>query len=422
MKSALGIIISREYLERVKRKSFIITTILMPLLMLAMMVAPALIMALSGPEEQTIAVIDDSGVVAPRLQNEGDIKFVPVNTALADLKADDNYQAILVIGKDVISEPDGNISLYTHGSPSMVTEQFISGQLSDVIEDQRIRAYEIDNLRQILDEVNVDVQLQTYRLDKEEETATSSILSYLLGTFMMLILYMFIMLYGQMVMTSIIEEKNNRVLELVVSSVKPTDLMMGKILGIGAVAVTQILIWAVLLIGCSIWIMPLLSTSVAQSGTADPAMIQAVAQLADPSFMGQLLIFMVLFLIGGYLFYSSIYAAIGSAVDNIQDASQLTSIAIVPIILALIISMSVVQDPNSALALWTSYIPFTSPMVMMARVPFGIPVWQSIVSLVILYVSFVGMIWLAAKIYRVGIFMYGKKPTVAELIRWTRYK
>ena len=422
MKSALGIIISREYLERVKRKSFIITTILMPLLMLAMMVAPALIMALSGPEKQTIAVIDDSGVVAPRLQNEGDITFVPVNTALADLKADDNYQAILVIGKDVISEPDGNISLYTHGSPSMVTEQFISGQLSDVIEDQRIRAYEIDNLRQILDEVNVDVQLQTYRLDKEEETATSSILSYLLGTFMMLILYMFIMLYGQMVMTSIIEEKNNRVLELVVSSVKPTDLMMGKILGIGAVAVTQILIWAVLLIGCSIWIMPLLSTSVAQSGTADPAMIQAVAQLADPSFMGQLLIFMVLFLIGGYLFYSSIYAAIGSAVDNIQDASQLTSIAIVPIILALIISMSVVQDPNSALALRTSYIPFTSPMVMMARVPFGIPVWQSIVSLVILYLSFIGMIWLAAKIYRVGIFMYGKKPTVAELIRWTRYK
>lgn len=422
MKSALGIIISREYLERVKRKSFIITTILMPLLMLAMMVAPALIMALSGPEEQTIAVIDDSGVVAPRLQNEGDITFIPVNTPLTDLKADDNYQAILVIGKDVISEPDGNISLYTHGSPSMVTEQFISGQLSDVIEDQRIRAYEIDNLRQILDEVNVDVQLQTYRLDKEEETATSSILSYLLGTFMMLILYMFIMLYGQMVMTSIIEEKNNRVLELVVSSVKPTDLMMGKILGIGAVAVTQILIWAVLLIGCSIWIMPLLSTSVAQSGTADPAMIQAVAQLADPSFMGQLLIFMVLFLIGGYLFYSSIYAAIGSAVDNIQDASQLTSIAIVPIILALIISMSVVQDPNSALAMWTSYIPFTSPMVMMARVPFGIPVWQSIVSLVILYVSFVGMIWLAAKIYRVGIFMYGKKPTVAELIRWTRYK
>lgn len=422
MKSALSLIISREYLERVKRKSFIITTILMPLLMLAMMVAPALIMALSGPEKQTVAVIDDSGIVAQRLQNEDDITFKPVNTRLADIKADDSYQAILVIGKDVISSPDGNISLYTHGSPSMLTEKYISDQLADVIEDQRIRAYDIDNLKQILDEISVDIQMQTFRLDKEEETATSSILSYLLGTFMMLILYMFIMLYGQMVMTSIIEEKNNRVLELVVSSVKPTELMMGKILGIGAVAITQILIWAVLLIGCSIWVMPLLSTSVAQSGTADPAMIQAVAQLADPSFMGQLLIFMVLFLIGGYLFYSSIYAAIGSAVDNIQDASQLTSIAIVPIILALIISMSVVQDPNSALAMWTSYIPFTSPMVMMARIPFGIPAWQSIISLVILYISFIGMIWLAAKIYRVGIFMYGKKPTIAELIRWTRYK
>jgi len=422
MKSALGIIISREYLERVKRKSFIITTILMPLLMLAMMVAPALIMALSGPEKQSIAVIDDSGIIAPRLQNEGEITFKPVNTPLADLKADENYQAILVIGKDVVSVPDGNITLYTHGSPSMLTEKYISGQLNKVIEDIRVSAYDIDNLQQILDEINVEVTLQTYRLDKDEESATSSILSYLLGTFMMLILYMFIMIYGQMVMTSIIEEKNNRVLELVVSSVKPTELMMGKILGIGAVAVTQILIWAVLLIGCSIWIMPLLSASIASGNTADPSMIQAVSQLADPSFMAQLMIFMVLFLIGGYLFYSSIYAAIGSAVDNIQDASQLTSIAIVPIILALIISMSVVNDPNSALALWTSYIPLTSPMVMMARIPFGIPVWQSIISLAALYVSFLGMIWITAKIYRVGIFMYGKKPSVAELIRWARYK
>ena len=422
MKSALGIIISREYLERVKRKSFIITTILMPLLMLAMMVAPALIMALSTPEEQTIAVIDDSGVIAPRLQNEGEITFKPVNSPLADIKADDTYKAILVIGKDVVSAPDGNVTLYTHGSPSMLTEQYVSDQVGGVVEDLRIRAYDIANLQQILDEVSVEIKMQTYRLDKDEESATSSILSYLLGTFMMLILYMFIMIYGQMVMTSIIEEKNNRVLELVVSSVKPTDLMMGKILGIGAVAITQILIWAVLLLACSVWVMPLLSTSVAADSTADPAMIQAIAQLADPSFMAQLLIFMVLFLIGGYLFYSSIYAAIGSAVDNIQDASQLTSIAVVPIILALIISMSVVNDPNSTLALWTSFIPLTSPMVMMARIPFGIPAWQSVISLVVLYISFLGMIWVTAKIYRVGIFMYGKKPSIAELIRWARYK
>lgn len=420
MKSALGIIISREYLERVKRKSFIITTILMPLLMLAMMVAPGLIVALSGPEEQTIAVIDDSGIIASRLQNEGDVKFRTVSGELADYKANEDYDAILVIGKDVVARPENNVSLYTHGAPSIQTESFIKGQLTDVIEDIRMQSYQITNLPQILKEIEVDMQLQTFRIDKEEESATSSMLSYFLGMFMMLILYMFIMIYGQMVMTSIIEEKNNRVLELVVSSVKPTDLMMGKILGIGAVAITQILIWVVLLLACTIWVMPLIA-GMAQS-SEDPSILQAISQLSDPAYMAQLLIFMVLFLIGGYLFYSSIFAAIGSAVDNIQDASQLTSIAMVPIILAFIISMTVVNDPGSGVAMWTSFIPFTSPMVMMARVPFGIPVWQSILSIVLLFASFVGMIWLSAKIYRVGIFMYGKKPTVMELIRWTRYK
>ena len=205
-----------------------------------------------------------------------------------------------------------------------------------------------------------------------------------------------------------------------VSSVKPNDLMLGKILGIGAVAVTQILIWAVLLMACTLWVMPLVIGAAASSD--DPTVVQAISQLGDAGFMAQLLGFMVLFLVGGYLFYSSIYAAIGSAVDNIQDASQLQSVAIVPIILAFIISMAVVQDPNSGLAFWSSIIPFTSPMVMMARMPFGIPVWEAIVAVVVLFGSFFGMIWVAAKIYRVGIFMYGKKPSVAELIRWTKYK
>jgi len=420
MKSALSIIISREYLERVKRKSFIITTILMPLVMLAMMVAPALIALMSKPEEQTIAVIDDSGVIAKSLHDSDEISFRVVTDDFDAVKGNEDYEAILVIGKYVVNSPTDNVTMYTHSSPSMTTESYISGQIEKAIEDRRIASYDIDNLRQIMDNVQVDLTMKTYRLDKEEESETSSMLSYLLGTLMMLILYIFIMLYGQMVMTSIIEEKNNRVLELVVSSVRPNDLMLGKILGIGAVAVTQILIWAILLIVGSIWIMPMVSGAAASSD--DPTLAAALTQLGDPMFMGQLLVFMVLFLIGGYLFYSSIYAAIGSAVDNIQDASQLQTIAIVPIILAFIVSMSVVQDPNSVMAFWTSIIPFTSPMVMMARMPFGIPVWQSILSIVVLYVSFLGMIWVAAKIYRVGIFMYGKKPSVVELIRWVKYK
>lgn len=420
MSSALSIIISREYLERVKRKSFIISTILMPILMVGMMVAPALIAMFSEPETQIIAVIDDTGVIAPMLQNDGSLTFKPFGAGIDAAKADEDYDAILVIGRDAVSEPKGNITLYTRGAPSMQNESAIRSQLGDAIESIRIDRIDISNLRQIMDQVHADVSIDTFRIDREEETATSSTLSYLLGITTMFILYMFIILYGQMVMTSIIEEKNNRVLELVVSSVRPTALMLGKILGIGLVAVTQILIWAVLLIACSIWLMPVLAGAVAGSGDAE--LTQAVTTMGDSSYMLGIFGYLVLFLIAGYLFYSSIYAAIGSAVDNIQDASQLQSVAILPIIIALILSMTVLTDPNSTLAMWTSMIPFTSPMVMMARLPFGIPAWQPVVSLLILVVSLLAMIWLSAKIYRVGIFMYGKKPTITELIRWTRYK
>ena len=417
---ALHLIISREYLERVKRKSFIISTILMPLLMMGLMVAPALIAIMAEPEESIVAVIDDTGVIAPMLQNEGEVRFAPFGGALDDAKSNEAYDAILVIGRSAVSQPRGSITLYTRGAPSMQTEQYISSQLEDAITSQRIKEYDIANLRQIMEEVQVDVEMDTFRIDREEESATSSMLSYILGMVVMFILYMFILLYGQMVMTSIIEEKNNRVLELVVSSVRPTDLMLGKILGIGLVAITQILVWAVLLIACSVWLMPVLAGAVSSGDNV--SLSQAVTTLGDTSYMLGIFGYMVLFLIGGYLFYSSIYAAIGSAVDNIQDASQLQSVAMVPIILALLVSMSVVTEPNSSLALWTSMIPFTSPMVLMARLPFGIPAWQPVVSMLILVASLLGMIWLSAKIYRVGIFMYGKKPTVAELIRWTRYK
>lgn len=419
MKNALSIIITREYIERVKRKSFILTTLLMPLFMVAMMVLPGIITALSGPAEQVIAVIDDSRVVAPRLQNDGDVRFSVVDADMSTLRASEDYEAILVIGSDVVANPSGSISLYTRGAPSMQTEQYITDQLERAVADLRIRSYNIENLQQILDDINVNISIATYRIDREEESATSSTLSYILGLSMMMILYMFILLYGQMVMNSIIEEKNNRVLEIVVSSVKPSDLMMGKILGIGAVACTQILIWVALLLACTIWVMPGVISMVAGNGEE---LATALGQLADASFMGQILLFMVVFLVGGYLFYSSIYAAIGSAVDNIQDASQIQTVAILPIIIALMVSMAVVNDPNSGLAFWTSLIPFTSPMVMMARMPFDIPLWQSIVSAVILYVSFFVMVWLAAKIYRVGIFMYGKKPAISDLIRWIRYK
>lgn len=419
MNSQLSTIITREYLERVKRKSFIISTILMPIFMVGLMALPALIAIFSSPEEKKIAVIDESGIIAKTLQNDDEIKFEITDATLGDLTDNDDYDAVLVIGKDIVKKPS-SATLYTHAASSMQLENNIASQIKQTIESIRLREYNIDNLNEILAAVNADVKLQTFRIDSDETSETSSTLSYIIGLIMSLMLYMFILIYGQMVMTSIIEEKNNRVLEIVVSSVKPTYLMLGKIIGIGLVAVTQILIWAVIIMSFTFWIMPSLAAGMATG--ADPEAMAAIGRLGDGSYMMSLFCYLLLFLVGGYLFYSSIYAAIGSAVDNIQDASQLQTVAILPIILGMVLSPSVVNDPMSTFATWVSIIPFTSPMVMMARIPFGIPFWQIALSIVLLYVTFIFMIWLSAKIYRVGIFMYGKKPTVKELIRWARYK
>lgn len=421
MNNQLSTIIAREYLERVKRKSFIISTILMPLFMVGLMVLPALIAIFQTPEEKVIAVVDESGVVARTLQNGDETKFVIVDRPMAELLGNEDYYGVLNIGGNIIENPS-NVTLYTHSASSMSLESYISGQIKETVESVRLRKYNIDNLPEILAAVNADVKLQTFRIDEGDEASeTSSTLSYFIGTIMSFMLYMFILIYGQMVMTSIIEEKNNRVLEIVVSSVKPTYLMLGKILGIGAVAVTQILIWLAIVMSFTYWVMPSLMSGVA-AGVNDPELMAAIGKLSDGSYVLSLFVYLLLFLVGGYLFYSSIYAAIGSAVDNIQDASQLTTIAVLPIIVGMVLSPSVVSDPMSSYATWVSIIPFTSPMVMMARIPFGIPFWEIALSIVLLYLTFLFMIWLAAKIYRVGIFMYGKKPTITELIRWARYK
>ena len=421
MNSPLSIIISREYLERVKRKSFIITTLLVPLLMIICMVAPALFMLLGDDEQRNIAVIDDTPQTAQLLRDPTDTRFTTLDNGNLDAaRADDDYDAILAIGARAIDNPEGAITLYTRGAASMNTDTEVTSQLNRAIEDIRLRAYNIDNIRQILKEVEADVTLSTVRIDTSEDTETSSILSYFLGLIMDMLLYMFILIYGQIVMNSIIEEKNNRVLEIVVSSVKPMILMMGKIIGVGLVAITQILIWAVIAGAASGWLLPFLSSSTDVS--SGPAVAAAIQQLSDTGYVASLFVYMILFFVGGYFFYSSIYAAIGSAVDNIQDAGQLSSVATIPVVIGIIASMSIIQNPNTALAFWLSVIPFTSPMAMMSRLPFGVPVWETILSLTLLYASFIFMIWLCGKIYRVGIFMYGKKPTFVELMRWARYK
>lgn len=440
--SNVFIIIQREFNERVRKKSFIITTVLMPVLMIALMVAPALIMEYSSGDEKRIAVIDESGVIASQLQSDKELNFEPTELSVDEARKQltDHY-AVLCIGSDVFVNPS-NVKFYVNSSSSIAVEGNISKQLEHIIETEKLKSYNIDNLQQILDEVKTSVSMQTFRNDKSQEEDTqaqSSVAATAIGYVLGFILYMFLLIYGAMVMQSVIEEKNSRVLEVMVSSVRPFELMLGKILGIASVAVVQLLIWGVLIGGVGALVIPQLmpdqmmagveamqtgapqAAELAAAGDFDPEMMQAVASITDAGYVTKIFVCLLLFVLGGYLLYSAMFAAVGSAVDSVQDAQQLQTPITVPIILALLMMLAVIKDPNSQVAFWFSMIPLTSPVVMIARIPYDIPMWEIVLSLVILYGSFVGMVWVAAKIYRVGIFMYGKKPNFKELWKWIRY-
>ena len=437
MKSKTNIIIAREFSERVKKKSFIITTLLFPVLMILMSLTPALIMALSEPETKEIAVIDDSGFVFDKLKSSESVKFFAALEP-ADSAYNPNIFGTLIINRNVMKNPK-SIKLMTNEASNIELVSNITDQIKKIIEDEKLKQYNIDNLDKILADVKTDVEIQTYRTDGEtDETESDSvIIAFIIAMLLAFILYMILLLYGGMVMNSIVEEKSNRVLEVMVTSVKPFQLMMGKIIGVGLVAVVQIIIWGVLVSSITGILMPMLlpediaaqaaafssgNMASIDTSTVDVEMLQAVSILGNVGYIIKIFALLLLFMVGGYLFYAAIFAAIGSAIDNVQDGSQLQSVAVFPIIIAFILALSVANDPNSSLAFWSSMIPFFSPIVMLTRIPFGIPTWEIVLSLAILVVSFCAMTWVAAKIYRVGIFMYGKKPSFKEMMKWITYK
>lgn len=437
--SQVGIIIAREFNERVRKKSFILTTILVPLLMIAMMAVPSLLMLYAGGDTKEIAVIDESGLILPRLESNDEILFLPCEEELEQALLNTERFGLLWIGEDVVSN-NNNLRLYTNSSSSMILEENIENQIETLLEEEKLKHYNIENLAQIMEEVETNITLQSFRNDKEEQgpsAGASFAISYLLA----FVLYMFLIIYGQMVMQAVIEEKNTRVLDLLVTSARPFQLMLGKILGVASVAVVQVAIWGLLIFGIgalgSSLLMPEVLTTEQigqldslQAGTLDTTTIdpevlsdmQLFATFTDVGYLVMIFAYLLLFLVGGYLLYSALFAAVGASVDNIMDAGQLTTPIMLPIILALMMMFVVMKDPNSSLAFWFSIIPLTSPIVMMARIPAGIPVWEPILSLVILYLTILGVIWMAAKIYRVGILMHGKKPTLKELWRWVVQK
>ena len=431
--SKIGLIIGREFNQRVRKRSFILTTILTPLLMIGLMVAPALLMQIKSDRTKEILVVDGSGIVAGKLQGDSHVKFTPTDKSEQQLRdSREDIYGFLVVGSDIVGDP-ADLRLYTYEASTFDLENDIVSQVRKIVEAEKLKAYDIDDLPQILESVKTDVSLQAFQIDAEagSEKASSSVLAmgsaYIFG----FLIYMFVFMYGVMVMHGVIEEKSSKVLEIIVSSVKPFDLMLGKILGIASVAIVQFLIWMVLVFVLGTAAVQMLAgDALAQSAQMaggmpegmNPEAMAALKGVTDFGFLFKLFGGFIVYFIGGYLLYAAMFAAIGSAVDNVQDTQQLQLPVTIPMIFALIVMMNVMREPNSTLAVWCSIIPFTSPIIMMARIPYGVPAWQLVLSVAMLYASFIAMVWVAGKVYRVGIFMYGKKPTFKELYKWIRYR
>ena len=445
MKNKIGIIIGREFNERVKKKSFIITTLLTPLLMIGLMVAPMLLTQYTGSEQKCIAVVDDSKLIGQHLQSNDEILFeqTPLTIELARIEYSDRF-AILHIGKSIMENP-GDVRLYTNSTASITLEMNIASQLESVIEEIKLQRLNIEDLPSILASIKTNINLQSYSngtpADSDSESSTgekanSSIVATVVAYVLSFMLYMFILIYGVMVMQSVIEEKNSRVLEVMVSTVRPLDMMLGKILGVASVALLQIAIWIALIMGVGYFVMPELipdemsmAVAMLQQGASPESLgtdtnmglLQAIATLTDIGYLMKIIGSLLVFMVGGFLLYAALFAAIGSAVDNPQDAQQLQTPVTIPIILSLFVMLSVINDPTSELAFWFSMIPLTSPIVMMARIPYDIPGWEIALSLGILIATFIIVVWFAGKIYRVGILMHGKKPSIKELWKWMKY-
>lgn len=439
-KSKISIIIAREFAIRVKKKSFIFTTILTPLLFAALMVVPSLIAMYSGGEEgQKIAVVDGSGIVMPYMESDDEYIFTEVTDKSVDeLKGNfDNLDYFAIVG---ISPMDSskNVSVVTYSRKQMNidVQNRISRNVEAAVEEHKLKGYGIPQLEEIMADVESDVKMSTYTLDeKGEEKASKVEIFMIIGYIGSFLIYMFIFMFGSMVMRSVIEEKTTRIIEVIVSSVKPFQIMMGKILGVASVALVQFFIWIVFTLiivtvaGSLLGLDQAAQTVAAVSPEVPVEQITAVVQdegdgfiqaLKDVNYAGIVACFIIYFVLG-YLLYSSMFAAVGAAVDNEADTQQLVLPITMPLIIGLFMMLHTFQYPDSALSFWGSVIPFTSPMVMMARIAYGVPAWELALSIGVLVLTFVAMAYLSGKIYRVGILMYGKKPGWKEIYKWLKY-
>ena len=413
------LIAKREFFTQVKKKSFIILTLLTPLLIIVFGGVVSLMFQANETQMQ-ISVIDKSGLFKDRLKSDENIRYVfssedTEKSLIKALETTEEMNGVMIIPKKEIHELENSIEILTNKNLSNEARRNIAGNISEIIKAEKINALGISTAQ--IEDLNKGVNLHVVNVLEKEKKQDSFLVGVKSGLsiFLMYCVFTFIMMYGIRVMRSVLEEKNNRVVEILISSVKPFELMMGKILGVTGVALVQFGVWVVMIFAS---VMTLGSSNVGMvSGVAEVQMV--LSALSQINYGLILFVFVIYFLLG-YLFYSAMYAAIGSAVDNETETQQFTLFAILPMMLGFYGSITIMNNPDGPMSFWLSMIPFTSPIAMLARIPFDVPVWELVLSIGILLVSTLGMVFIASKIYRVGILMYGNKVTLKELWKWMK--
>jgi ABC-2 type transport system permease protein len=449
-------VIGREYLTRVKKKSFLVTTFVVPILFAAMMVVIFYIMGNTKERRQDVAVIDQSGIVMPHLVSGDRVTFTDFSTedpeTVKPHLKDFGKDVLVVISPLDTVKKTVSVQAYSKDPLGVEFSSGLANKVDDAIEEYRVQSYGIENLSQIMEEVKSNVKVTEYTMDESGKESVSESSIYMIVSMLLgIIIWMFIMMFGGQVMSSVIEEKSSRVVEVLISSVKAVDLMFGKIIGVALVALTQFLLWIILTViltsaasmfmgkdmlksfssnpemmaQTTMGVHPDLGNLTAPADTAEiaagnPSGLQTVvATLANIPWTKLIISFIIYFILG-YLLYASLYAAVGSAVESVEDTQQLQLPITIPLMIAYMIILMAFQNPDSGVVVWASMIPFTSPIVMLARIPYGVPMWQLIVSIALLFLTFLGCAWVSAKIYKVGILMFGKKSTFKDLWKWLK--
>lgn len=439
--SKTGLIIKREYTTRVLKPSFILLTFLTPVLIAGMIMVPLLLSQIKDSNVRRIIVIDQTGQYGDVLVNNESFEFEWAVGSVDDYRNQNRnagHSAILYISEDLLENPRA-ATLFSEDQVGMDMKSYVAGLLKAHLEERKLEALNIPDFRELVEQTKVNVDVRTVKWGKDgEEKMGSAELALIIGMISAFVIYLFIVVYGAQVMSGVVQEKTSRIVEVIISSVKPFQLMMGKIVGIAMVGLTQFALWVILTLILVASLTAAFGTTLdiesyqqAQSmgmvtnplpfDDKDGMVSELLIALNNFDFVQTGILFIVYFL-GGYLLYASLFAAVGSAVDNETDTQQFSLPLTLPIIFAIYAALYSAENPDGPLAFWTSMIPFTSPIVMMVRLPFGVPAWQLALSLGILILSFIGSTWVASKIYRTGILMYGKKITWKEMMKWVMYR